>query len=138
VERIVELKKQYPGAKVLAHPECKGPILQMADVIGSTAALLKYTISSTEKTFIIATESGILFEMQKNSPDKTFIPVPPESSETVGCHCNECAYMRMNTMEKLYNCLKYEWPEIMIDKQTIDAAVRPINEMLGLSAKLGL
>ncbi len=138
VERIVELKKQYPSAKVLAHPECKGPILQMADVIGSTAALLKYTISSTEKTFIIATESGILFEMQKNSPDKTFIPVPPESSETVGCHCNECAYMRMNTMEKLYNCLKYEWPEIMIDKQTIDAAVRPINEMLGLSAKLGL
>jgi quinolinate synthase len=76
--------------------------------------------------------------MQKNSPDKTFIPVPPESSESVGCHCNECAYMRMTTMETLYNYLKYEWHEIMIDKQTIDAAVRPINEMLGLSAKLGL
>ena len=138
VEKIVELKKQYPTAKVLAHPECKGPILKLADVIGSTAALLKYTVNSEDKVFIIATESGILFEMRKQSPDKTFIPVPPESTEAIGCHCNECAYMRMNTMDKLYNCLKYEWPEIKIEKQIIDDAIKPINAMLELSAKLGL
>jgi quinolinate synthase len=122
----------------MAHLECKGPVLAVADVKGSTATMLNYAQQSDQKQFIVATEAGILHEMQRTCPDKEFIPVPPESSETVGCHCNECAYMRMNTMEKLYNCLKYEWPEIMIDKQTIDAAVRPINEMLGLSAKLGL
>ncbi len=138
VEKIIELKQQYPNAKVLAHPECKGQILKLADVIGSTAALLKYTMKSNEKVFIIATESGIIFEMEKNSPDKKFIPVPPETTEGVGCHCNECAYMRLNTMEKLYNCLKYEWPEIIIDQQTIDAAVRPIDKMLNISEKLGL
>lgn len=138
VEKIVELKLKYPNAKVLAHPECKSPVLKLADVIGSTAALLKYTINSKETEFIVATESGILFEMEKNSPNKTFIPVPPETSESIGCHCNECAYMRLNTLEKLYNCLKYEWPEIEVDKDVIDNAVKPINEMLNISAKLGL
>lgn len=138
VEKIIELKKQHPKAKVLAHPECKGPILKLADIIGSTAALLKYTIKSNCEEFIIATESGIIFEMERNSPGKTFIPVPPETTESVGCHCNECAFMRLNTMEKLYNCLKYEWPEIIIDKTTIKAAIKPINKMLRISEELGL
>ncbi len=138
VEKIIELKKQYPHAKVLAHPECKSPVLKLADVIGSTAALLRYTTQSDAQEFIVATESGILFEMEKASPDKTFIPVPPESSESVGCHCNECAYMRLNTLEKLYNCLKYEWPEITLDSRTIQDAVKPINAMLDISNKLGL
>lgn len=138
VEKIIELKKQYPHAKVLAHPECKSPVLKLADVIGSTAALLRYTTQSDAQEFIVATESGILFEMEKASPGKTFIPVPPESSESVGCHCNECAYMRLNTLEKLYNCLKYEWPEITLDSGTIQDAVKPINAMLDISNKLGL
>ena len=138
VEKIIELKKQYPHAKVLAHPECKSPVLKLADVIGSTAALLRYTTQSDAQEFIVATESGILFEMEKASPDKTFIPVPPESSESVGCHCNECAYMRLNTLEKLYNCLKYEWPEITLDSRTIQDSVKPINAMLDISNKLGL
>ena len=138
VEKIIELKKQSPHAKVLAHPECKSPVLKLADVIGSTAALLRYTTQSDAQEFIVATESGILFEMEKASPDKTFIPVPPESSESVGCHCNECAYMRLNTLEKLYNCLKYEWPEITLDSRTIQDAVKPINAMLDISNKLGL
>ena len=138
VEKLLDLKKQYPEAKVLAHPECKNIILQLADVIGSTAALLRYTIHSTDPTFIIATESGIIHEMQKNSPDKTFIPVPPETTESIGCHCNECAYMRMNSMEKLYDCLKYEWPEIHVSDEVIQQAIRPIDAMLDISKKLGL
>lgn len=138
VDKIVELKRQHPQAKVLAHPECKSPVLKLADVIGSTAALLRYTMQSDEQEFIVATESGILFEMQKASPGKTFIPVPPESSESVGCHCNECAYMRLNTLQKLYNCLRYEWPEITLDNQVIRDAVKPINAMLDISDRLGL
>ena len=138
VDQIVELKRQHPQAKVLAHPECKSPVLKLADVIGSTAALLRYTMQSDEQEFIVATESGILFEMQKASPGKTFIPVPPESSESVGCHCNECAYMRLNTLQKLYNCLRYEWPEITLDNQVIRDAVKPINAMLDISDRLGL
>lgn len=130
VEKIAELKQQYPGAKVLAHPECKGPVVKMADVVGSTAALLKYAVESVEKEFIVATESGILHEMQKACPDKRFIPAPPSDST---CACNECSFMRLNTLEKLYNTLKYEWPEIEVDAEVAREAVKPINRMLELS-----
>ena len=105
LEALLQLKAANPGVEVLAHPECKAPILAQSDVIGSTKALLQHTIQSSAKRFIIATESGILFEMQRACPDKEFIPVPPEVTEGVGCSCNECEYMRMNTLEKLYNCL---------------------------------
>lgn len=140
VGKILDLKKQYPEAKVLAHPECKGPVLKLADVVGSTSALLKFTQTSPDTTFIVATESGILFEMQKRSPQKHFIPVPPDDSETPGqtCMCNECAYMRMNTLEKLYNCLRYEWPEIHVDPETAQKAVKPIDRMLEISERLGI
>ncbi len=140
IEKIIALKAQYPKAKVLAHPECKGAVLKLADIVGSTAALLKYTVESQEQTFIVATESGILFEMQRKSPGKQFIPVPPEDGETPGktCMCNECAYMRMNTMEKLYNCLKYEWPEVHVDPNVIKEAVKPIDRMIELSERLGI
>ncbi|MBR6287367.1 MAG: quinolinate synthase NadA, partial [Bacteroidaceae bacterium] len=130
VEKIAELKQQYPGAKVLAHPECKGPVVKMADVVGSTAALLKYAVESVEKEFIVATESGILHEMQKACPEKRFIPAPPSDST---CACNECSFMRLNTLEKLYNTLKYEWPEINVDAEVAREAVKPINRMLEMS-----
>lgn len=135
VEKIVELKKQHPGALILAHPECKSTILAMADFVGSTAALLKYSTNSDNKQFIVATESGILHEMQKQSPDKEFIPAPPNDST---CACNECVYMRLNTMVKLYNCLKYEFPEIIVDEDIAREAVKPIRRMLEISAELGL
>src|SRR5574344_37299 len=131
VGKILDLKQQYPDAKILAHPECKCPVLKLADVVGSTAALLKYTVESEGQTFIVATESGILLVMERRSPNKTFIPVPPDDTETPGktCACNECAFMRMNTLEKLYNCLKYEWPEVFVDEQIIKKAVKPIDKM---------
>lgn len=135
VEKIVELKRQYPQAKVLAHPECKKVVLALADKIGSTAALLKYAVNSPEQQFIVATESGILHEMRKNCPDKEFIPAPPNDST---CACNECMYMRLNTMEKLYNTLLYEQPEIKVDADISDKAVKPILRMLEISEKLGL
>ena len=114
VEKIVELKAQYPDAVVLAHPECKSVVLKLADFVGSTAALLKHAVQSDAQRFIVATESGILHEMQKKCPQKTFIPAPPNDST---CACNECSFMRLNTMEKLYNCLKYEFPEIEVDSE---------------------
>lgn len=135
VEKIMELKKAHPGAKVLAHPECKGPVLKAADVVGSTAALLKYAVTHDEPEYIVATESGILHEMQKKCPTKTFIPVPPDDST---CACNECNYMRLNTIGKLYNCLKYEWPVVEVDPEVARRAVRPIERMLEISEKLGL
>lgn len=135
VEKIVELKKQYPDALVLAHPECKSTILTLADVVGSTAALLKNAVKSDKNTFIVATESGILHEMQKQCPDKTFIPAPPNDST---CACNECNFMRLNTFQKLYNCLKYEWPNIEVDEVVAKEAVKPIKRMLEISEKLGL
>ncbi|MBQ2980014.1 MAG: quinolinate synthase NadA [Bacteroidaceae bacterium] len=135
VEKIVELKKQYPDAEVLAHPECKSTILALADKVGSTAALLKHAINSDCKQFIVATESGILHEMRKNCTEKTFIPAPPADST---CACNECNYMRMNTMRKLYNTLKYELPEVTVDKEIAAKAIVPIERMLDISAKLGL
>ena len=135
VAKIVELKAAHPDAKVLAHPECKGAVLKLADVVGSTAALLKYAIQNESREFIVATESGILHEMQKACPEKTFIPAPPEDST---CACNECNYMRLITLQKLYNTLKYEWPEITVDPEIAAKAVRPIHRMLDISEKLGL
>ena len=133
LEALLQLKAANPGVEVLAHPECKAPILAQSDVIGSTKALLEHTIRSSAKRFIIATESGILFEMQRACPDKEFIPVPPEVTEGVGCSCNECEYMRMNTLEKLYDCLVNESPEMTVDKQTADQARASIERMLEMS-----
>ena len=135
VEKIVELKAQYPDAVVLAHPECKSGVLKLADMVGSTAALLKYAVNSDKQRFIVATEAGILHEMQKKCPQKTFIPAPPNDST---CGCNECNFMRLNTLEKLYNCLKYEFPEVTVDPEVAREAVKPIKRMLEISAKLGL
>ena len=133
LEALLQLKAQNPGVEVLAHPECKAPILAQSDVIGSTKALLEHTIKSPAKRFIIATESGILFEMQRACPDKEFIPVPPEMTEGVGCSCNECEYMRMNTLEKVYNCLLNESPEMQVSKEITDKAVSSIKRMLEMS-----
>lgn len=135
VEKIVELKAQYPDALVLAHPECKSTVLKLADYIGSTAALLKFSTNSEADKFIVATESGILHEMQKQAPQKIFIPAPPNDST---CACNECSFMRLNSLEKLYNCLKYEYPEIEVDPKIANEAVKPIKRMLDISEKLGL
>ena len=135
VEKIVELKQQNPDAVVLAHPECKSVVLKLADVVGSTAALLKYAVAHPEKKYIVATESGILHEMQKKCPQTTFIPAPPNDST---CGCNECSFMRLNTLEKLYECLKNESPEILVDPEIAEKAVKPIKRMLEISEKLGL
>ncbi|MDR1370024.1 MAG: quinolinate synthase NadA [Dysgonamonadaceae bacterium] len=135
LEKIIELKKVHPGALLLAHPECKSVILKLADHIGSTASLLKFATHSDNNEFIVATESGILHEMQKKNPGKIFIPAPPNDST---CACNECNFMRLNTIEKLYNCLKYEMPEIFVDEEVRKKAVKPIEKMLEISAKLKL
>ena len=135
LEKILELKKQYPDAEVITHPECKQPVIQVSDFVGSTAALLKHTIKSDKKQFIVATESGVIHEMRKKSPEKEFIPAPPNDST---CACNECNFMRLNTMEKLYNCLKYEMPEIFVDGEVQKKAIKPIRKMLEISEKLGL
>lgn len=133
LEALLKLKAENPGVEVLAHPECKAPILAQSDVIGSTQALLQHTIKSPAKRFIIATESGILFEMQRACPDKEFIPVPPEVTEGVGCSCNECEYMRMNTLEKVYACLLHEQPEMIVNKEVAEKAVSSIQRMLSMS-----
>lgn len=134
VAEILKLKAEHPGAKVLAHPECKGPVLQVADVVGSTAVLLKYATESDDREFIVVTESGILHEMKRQCPDKTFIPVPPEIGEgTTGCSCNECDYMKMNTMLKIYNTLLHEWPAVEVDPDVAREAVKPITRMLEMS-----
>jgi quinolinate synthase len=130
VEKLVKLKADHPEAEVLAHPECKRPLLLMADFIGSTQALLNYTINSDKKSFLVATESGIIHEMQKKNPDKEFIPVPPNDST---CACNECNFMRLNTLEKLYKCLLNETPEILVDEEVRVKAVKPILRMLEMS-----
>ena len=133
-EAIVELKRQHPQAVVLAHPECKGPVLALADVVGSTAVILKHCVESSDKEFIIATEAGILHEIERQCQGKTFYPVPPEVSEgTVGCHCNECDYMKMNTLLKIYNALRYEWPQVDVPEAVRKEAVKPIERMLSLS-----
>ena len=135
LEKILELKKQYPDADVITHPECKKQIVTVSDFVGSTAALLKHTIKSDKKQFIVATESGVIHEMKKQSPDKELIPAPPSDGT---CACNECNFMRLNTMQKLYNCLKYEIPEIFVDEEVQKKAIRPIKRMLDISAELGL
>lgn len=135
VEKLIELKQQYPAAKVLVHPECRGAIVQLADVVGSTAALLNYAVKSDADTFLVVTESGILHEMQKKAPQKHFIPVPPEDA---GCACNECNYMRLVTLEKIYNALKFEWPAIEVPAEIAEQAVKPIRAMLDISKRLGL
>ena len=135
LEKILELKAEHPEAKILVHPECKGPVVRVADKVGSTAALLKFAVADESTEFIVATESGILHEMQKRCPQKTFIPAPPNDST---CACNECNYMKLITMKKLYNCLRYEWPQIEVDPAIAERAVRPINRMLEISARLGL
>lgn len=128
---IMKLKIQYPEAKVLVHPECTSDVAALADEVGSTAALLSYVIKSEAEEFIVVTESGILHEMQKQAPDKKLIPLPV--SDTASCACNECEYMRMNTLEKLYQCLLTETPEITVDEKIIDRARLPITRMLELS-----
>lgn len=130
LEKILELKKEYPEAEVIAHPECKQPILTIADFIGSTAALLKYTGQSLKTQFIVTTESGIIHKMRQQNPHKLFIPAPPNDST---CACNECNFMRLNTMEKLYLCLRDEQPEILVDPEIRERAVKPIHRMLELS-----
>ena len=130
VEKLLKLKEENSDAVVLAHPECKKPLLLVADFIGSTAALLNYTINSDKKKFLVATESGIIHEMQKKNPDKEFIPVPPNDST---CACNECNFMRLNTLEKLYKCLLNETPEILVEESVREKAVKPILRMLELS-----
>ena len=133
VEALIQLKKTHPEAKVLAHPECKGSLLVLADVVGSTQALLNYAIQSDAKEYIVATEAGILFEMKKACPDKTFIPLPPETTEGVGCSCNECNYMRLSSLEKIYNVLKNETNEIFVDKEIASQALGCIDRMLEMS-----
>ncbi|WP_395804744.1 quinolinate synthase NadA [Daejeonella sp.] len=133
-QRIVKLKNRHPEAKFIAHPECEDVILQMADYIGSTTGLLKYTINNPASEFIVATESGIIHQMEKASPNKTFIPAPPNNS----CACNDCPHMKRNTLEKLYLCMKNELPEVNVPMDIILQAQKPIEKMLEISAKLGL
>jgi quinolinate synthase len=133
-EKITKLKERYPNAKLIAHPECEEVILKMADYIGSTTGLLKYATNRPEKEFIVATESGIIHQMQKDNPDKVFIPAPPNNT----CACNDCPHMKRNTLEKLYLCIKNEMPEIFVPEDIIKKAVVPIERMLEISASLGL
>lgn len=135
LERIIELKESNPDAKIIAHPECEKPILIVADHIGSTSSLLKYTIEDRNKKYIVATESGILHQMRKANPDKTFIPAPPKDST---CACSDCQFMKLITINKLYNTLKYETPEIVLDETLRKKAEKPIRRMLDISEKLGL
>ena len=133
-EKITRLKERYPEAKLLAHPECEDVILKMADYIGSTTGILKYATNSPQKEFIVATEPGIIHQMQKENPGKVFIPAPPNNQ----CACNDCPHMKRNTLEKLYLCLKNEMPEITVPDHIIEKAVKPIERMLEISAQLGL
>ncbi len=134
MEKISALRAKHPNAELIAHPECEEQLLNNADFIGSTTGLLNYTIRSKKKEFIVATEAGILHQMQRSSPDKTFIAAPPTGT----CACNDCPHMKLNTLEKVYNCLKYELPEIVLPDELIIKAAKPIRRMLELSEKLGL
>jgi quinolinate synthase len=134
LEKITKLKIRHPKAKLIAHPECEESVLAIADYIGSTTGLLKYSQTDSSMEYIVATESGILHQMQKASPNKTFIPAPPNNS----CACNDCPYMKLNTLEKLYLCLKYETPAIHMDEQLRLAAKKPIDRMLEISSRYGL
>lgn len=134
LQKITQLKMQHPNALLIAHPECEDPVLKLADFIGSTTALLKFTQSSSAKEFIVATESGILHQMQKDEPNKVFIPAPPENN----CACNDCPHMKLNTLEKLYLCMKHELPEVIIPDHLMEPALRPLKRMLEISAKSGV
>ena len=134
LEKITKLKIRHPKAKLIAHPECEEPILRIADFIGSTTALLKYSQQDASQEYIVATETGILHQMQLASPGKTFIPAPPNNS----CACNDCPHMKLNTLEKLYLCMKYEEPELIMDETLREAARKPIERMLEISARYGL
>jgi quinolinate synthase len=134
LEKITKLKVRHPHAKLIAHPECEEPILRIADYIGSTTGLLKYTTTDSTKEYIVATETGIVHQMQLRSPEKTFIPAPP----TNNCACNDCPHMKRNTLEKLYLCMKYQLPEIVMDTEILKAAKKPIERMLEISKRYGL
>jgi len=134
LEKITKLKVRHPKALVIAHPECEDAVLQVADYIGSTTQLLKYAVASSAQEFIVATETGILHQMQKDAPHKTFIPAPP----TNNCACNDCPHMKLNTLEKLYLCMQYELPEITMNEDLRVAAKQPIDRMLDISRKAGL
>lgn len=133
-QKLVKLKFQHPQAKIIAHPECEPAVLEEADFIGSTTALLNYTSRSSDKEFIVVTETGILHQMRKNNPDKTFIPAPPDNT----CACNNCPYMKLNTLEKIYVALKFEEPELLMERALMQKAAKPILKMLELSASFGL
>ena len=134
VDEIVKLKQLHPKAVVMAHLECKGSVLAMADVVGSTATMLKYAGQHSQEEYIVATEAGILHEMKRICPDTAFYPVPPEITEGgLCCSCNECQYMKMNTLAKVYNTLKYEWPFVKVDEKIAEEAVKPIRLMLKMS-----
>lgn len=134
LEKIMKLKVRHPEAKIIAHPECEEHVLRVADYIGSTTGLLKFTQDDPGNEYIVVTETGILHQMQKSSPHKTFIPAPPDN----GCACNDCPHMKLNTLEKLYLCMKYELPEIKMDEALRQAARKPIERMLEISARYGL
>ena len=135
LEAIIQLKREYTDAKIIVHPECELPVRLVADFIGSTSALLKYTIENSAETYIIATEPGIIHQMKKSSPHKTFLPAPAKDST---CGCSECNFMKLITLKKIYNTLKFEQPEIILDEELMRKARRPIRRMLDISAKLGL
>jgi len=135
LERILEIKENEPDAKIIAHPECEKPVLIVADHIGSTSSLLKYTQQDEAKKYIVATESGIIHQMKKSNPEKTFIPAPPKDST---CACNDCNFMKLITIKKLYNCLKYELPEVKVDEDIAMKAVHSIKRMLEISERLGI
>lgn len=134
LEKITRLMDRHPEAKLIAHPECEAPLLEKADYIGSTSGLLKYVQENEAKEFIVATESGIIHQMRKKAPEKVFIPAPPNNT----CACNDCPHMKLNTLEKIYLCMKYEQPEVELDADVIKKAVKPIERMLEISAKHGL
>jgi quinolinate synthase len=133
LEKITKLKTRHPNAKFIAHPECEEPVLKLADYIGSTTQLLQYTVNDSSNEFIVATESGILHQMIQQSPDKTFIPAPPNNN----CACNDCPHMKRNTLEKIYLCMKYEQPELIMEESLRMAALKPIERMLELSKGIG-
>ncbi len=135
IEKMLDIKEKHPNAKIIAHPECEQPVLILADHVGSTSSLLKFTDEDDAREYIVATESGILHQMIKKNPDKLFIPAPPKDST---CACNDCKYMKMISLKKIYSSLKYEQPEIILDKKIIQTAVKPIHRMLEISEKMGL
>jgi len=134
LEKMLEIKEKNPDAEIIAHPECEGAILEIADFIGSTTGLLNYSKESNKEKFIVVTEAGIIHQMALASPNKTFIPAPPNNT----CACNDCPHMKLNTLEKLYTCMKFEVPEVVIPESLQEAALKPLRRMLEISAQHGL